>query len=496
MTPKSTHPNRSRRRATTLLAACSMGLILASLAPGAAGGIEEEFVAGSGKADARILNVGPRAAKLSLAPTLGVALADYLSTLGRGESLVFDYVALDGSIPAEMKEALPPLRAESTAKAECRDRVRTTPSGSPVGAMEQRSRATAAGPLGTSSFRLGSFTIPGAIELGNAIARSNAGIVDGKTRRAEAITEIGELSLGGGAVKITGLRWRALQETGASKKTSGSFSIEALKIGGAAIPIPDGSLESVIGPINTALLPLGIALAFPQEASEGGVARISPLGIQVFESPLRAQLLGPLFGGIHPVRQPVIDELLGMGEQFDEAAGTGGSGEVTEGDREVTFVGCPGDPQPANAGESSGAYDYTAVGVLVTDITLGALTGVSSLNLVLGGASAVTEGERFDSPFAPGGLKAPPAPVIQTIPGVPGVAGTPGDPGGEADVGDDVQALPVGEGTQAGSNVPGDTGGVALWIGLVGLFLAFLIGGTDWYLIRRAREILPVGPST
>jgi hypothetical protein len=43
--------------------------------------------------------------------------------------------------------------------------------------------------------------------------------------------------------------------------------------------------------------------------------------------------------------------------------------------------------------------------------------------------------------------------------------------------------------------VPGERGGIAIWIGLAGLLLAAVIGATDWYLIRKARAILPSGPS-
>ncbi|MGH2759752.1 MAG: hypothetical protein ACRDKJ_09325, partial [Actinomycetota bacterium] len=111
------HPRITRRGAVRLLAALSLGLVVSAAAGASpAGGAEEPFIPGSGKAEARIINVGPKAAKLSLAPTLGVTLADYLNTLGRGEALIFDWVALEDSIPVEVRTGLPPLRAESTGK--------------------------------------------------------------------------------------------------------------------------------------------------------------------------------------------------------------------------------------------------------------------------------------------------------------------------------------------------------------------------------------------
>ncbi len=478
----------TRRGAVRLLAAFSLGLVV-SAAAGAtpAGSAEQPFIPGSGKAEARIINVGPKAAKLSLAPTLGVTLADYLNTLGRGESLVFDWVALEDSIPIEIRNEVPPLRAESTGKPECRDRVRTTPGGSPVGAFEQRSKATPSGPFGESTFRISSFAVPGAFEIAGAEAHSTAGIVEKEIREATGVTEIAKLSIAEGAVTLKGLRWEAVHRSGDEKKLDGGFTVEAASLGGVPLPIPSsGELKDLIAPINDALAPLGIGLRLPVVDTSGGVARITPLAIQIFESPTRSALLGPLFGGIQPIRQPLIDELFGLGEQIDEA--TGGEEQVQEGDREVVQTGCNGDPLPPQPGDSSGARDYAATGVLVADITLGAVSGVSSLTVALGGAVAYTEGQAFDNPFGVGEVKTPLSPISNLIPGAAGTPGTPGTPGSQA-------APTLNTGTAAGRTVPGERGGIAIWIGLAGLLLAGAIGATDWYLIRKARAILPSGPS-
>lgn len=475
-------------RGLRILAAMSAGLVAVALV-GPPVTAEDPFVAGSGRSEARVVNVGPKAAKLSLAPTLGVALADYLNTLGRGESLIFDWVALEDSIPVEIRTATPPLRAESTGKPECRDRSRTTPGGSPIGLFEQRARATSDGPRGNSSFTLSGFAVPGAFEMNGAVARSEAG-VEKSTRRARGITEIGVVSLGGGAVVLKGLRWEAVHESGAKKQVSGRFTVEAVNIAGAPVPVPGEDLREVIGPINEALKPLGLALKLPVADTTGGIARISPLSISIFESPLRSQLLGPLFGGVQPVREPLVNEYFGLAEQFDESAGTGGDDEeVEEGDREVSQAQCNGD-LPPNSGDGSGARDYAATSVLVTDITLGVVTGVSSLVVALGGAQAFTEGTLYESPFGFGGFKELPPPVNQVIPGtagVPPVPGTPGTPGTQPEL--------ATESAPAARTVPGTRGGAALWIGLAGLLLTALIAGRDWWLIRRGRDILPTGPA-
>ncbi|MGH2760561.1 MAG: hypothetical protein ACRDKJ_13515, partial [Actinomycetota bacterium] len=415
---------------------------------------------------------------------------DYLNTLGRGEALIFDWVALEDSIPVEVRTGLPPLRAESTGKPQCRDRVRTTPGGAPIGVFEQRAKATPSGPFGESTFRLASFAVPGAFDVASAEAHSTAGIVKDEVREATGVTEIGKLTLAEGAVTLKGLRWEAVHRSGADKKLDGGFTIEAANIAGVPLPIPSsGELDGVIGPINDALAPLGIALRLPTVDTSGGVARITPLAIQIFESPTRSSVLGPLFGNIQPLRQPLVDELFGLAEEFDNQTGLGADEGVEEGDREVTQVECNGD-LPPSAGDSSGARDYAASGILVTDITLGAISGVSTLQVALGGAVAFTEGKAFDNPFGTDGFKVAPLPVNNVIPGSPGTPGTPGTPGSQA-----APNLDTGTGTAAGRTVPGERGGIAMWIGLAGLLLAGVIGATDWYLIRKARAVLPVGPS-
>ena len=146
---------------------------------------------------------------------------------------------------------------------------------------------------------------------------------------------------------MKGLRWEAVHRSGGKKEVDGRFTVEAVNLAGAPLPIPSGGeLDSVIGPINEALAPLGIGLRLPKVDTSGGVARITPLAIQIFESPLRASVLGPLFGNIQPLRQPLIDELFGLAEEFDNQTGLGGEEEVQEGDREVTQVECNGDLPP------------------------------------------------------------------------------------------------------------------------------------------------------
>ena len=137
---------RSFRRTMAMAAAAALATALL-LTPGSPAASQEEFIKGSGRAEGRLIRVGPSAGRLSLAPVVGLTLADYLNTLGRGESRIADFAALDDSIPKELKDAIQPVRVESTdEKSEEGTVVNTpgTPPGSPaeVGGMRQSAAAS------------------------------------------------------------------------------------------------------------------------------------------------------------------------------------------------------------------------------------------------------------------------------------------------------------------------------------------------------------------
>src|SRR3954451_17209623 len=96
-----------------LLAVAICGFSLAMLAPGWAGGAENDFIAGSGNSYAQVLRVGPTAGRLSLAPVVGLSLADYLDTAGRGEASVADWAAI-GVSEAALPDNTPTVRVVST----------------------------------------------------------------------------------------------------------------------------------------------------------------------------------------------------------------------------------------------------------------------------------------------------------------------------------------------------------------------------------------------
>ena len=362
--------SRTLRRATAAGAATIVvGSLLVSALPVAA---DESFVNGSGRADAKILRMGPSAGRLSMAPTIGLSLADYLGTLGRGESRTADFAALDGSVPEEFKAEMPTVRAESTDEDAGTPHTASfagTPPESPIQVGGSKQSATASkDPKGSSSYTLGSYGVPGVFEVGSSTADASAAVVGGKTREATGISRISSIKLGGGVVTIRGLTWEAVQRTGEGATTVADFRVEGVTIAGGTsgglvpVPLPPkelpaGNFDAVLPQINAALKPTGLIVAAPTKSTDGGLARVGPLGVQLADSDIGRTVLGPILGGLQPLRDPITGALI-----------EGSDGELSS-------------------------------AVLLADVAVGVFSGSGRMDIEFGGASAFTEGQVYDSPF-------------------------------------------------------------------------------------------------
>ena len=74
---------RAMRASASWVLRHSPGLAIApamNMTSGFAGGATNDFIAGSGNSYAQVFRVGPTAGRLSLAPVVGLSLADYLDT--------------------------------------------------------------------------------------------------------------------------------------------------------------------------------------------------------------------------------------------------------------------------------------------------------------------------------------------------------------------------------------------------------------------------------
>lgn len=425
---------------------------------GAPVGAQEEFIPGSGQVEARLLRVGPSAGRLSFAPSVGIAYADYQNGVARALSRLLDFAALDTSIPPELKSQAPVAQV-ATGDEPQRIETAALPAGSPVraGGTVQEVKATDQ-PLGEATFTLGDLSpVPGVLELTGGRAVSRSGVLDGKTRLAEAVVSYGRLAVGGGAVVLQGLTWRVRQTTGAEAKASGTFTIDGITAGGQQLPVPEG------GPspeqwqqANDALEPLGVRIEAPHLRDDEGIVEITPLRIQLSANEATRAVGPPLLDALLPVREPLAS---GAIEAAPEAA--------------ALFT--------------------------LSDVILGAFAGTGTIDLELGGATAFTEGEAFDDPFGGfdlggGGFDLGPvaAPAgdfdlggdVGTTPGdATGAAGTGEDTGGGSD---DIEL--AGARRRAGT-----TGGPALVVGLLGLAAVLGMAAADWWRLRHEprRIVIP-----
>jgi hypothetical protein len=442
------------KRVSRLVGALSIGLLGISFLPGPVKAVQdtkEEFIPGSGTAYAQIYRVGPTAGRLSLAPIIGLSLADYLGTVGRGETKVADWAGI-GVAERSLPDNTPSLRVVSTDEG-AEDGKTVIVAGQSDGASgggfgEMYARATDQ-PYGESRFRMGTMSVPGVIETRDSQSNTRTGIVKAGQREASSAVEIGTVDIGG-LVRLEGLRWATLQQTGATKKSDGRFTIQGASIAGVPLPMPGGAsdLKAVIGPINTALAPIGFSVTLPTIEEKLGQAEVTPLSIDIVNSPAGRQYLAPILDALRPAREPVTDAFIDIAKQL----------------------------------EAGGAPDLT-VGVLAADLTVGILSGSSQLHIELGGARAFTEGELFENPFGKNDFVPPNVAPARTefTPGKPGTPPVPGVPGDEGVL----TAAPQVPGTRT---IPGDRGGVAAMVGLIGLAVAIGIAVGDWYRMRASRR--------
>lgn len=457
-----------RRRGLAIFAAVAIAQIAVFGIVGTTAGAEEQFGAGSGRAAAKYLKVGPSRGSLSLAPTVGLALSDFLSTRGRGDVRTADFAALEDSMPPEVVTALPTVKVESSEEGAEAGRSASlgTPAEVPVGLSAAVLKASAGvAPFGRSSFETAPVDLE-AVAVGGGIAEAYSG-VEGGVRQAVGTVKIGSVNIGGGALVLEGLEWRAVHKSGGESVEQGTFTVGSVSVAGQRFATPPGSeqpLADALAAAQPLLGPLGIEVSLPRARIEGGVVEMTPLRIRIGGSEL-GQIVGPALEAAQPVRDALVDGIRGASEDADAV-------------------------------------------ILLSDVALGVLAGGSDLDIELGGVTAQTAepAQRFS--FGTGGFDlsggtgapvnlagSPSRPAASTArPGassvrVPPVASTPA-----VSVGDGAPATGTGGRSTAtvpvSSPRPDGGSGPLLLIGLGTAAAAGAAGTVDYRRLLR-RPMLP-----
>lgn len=445
-----------RRTKRTAIAVAATALVVAlATEPGAAAPGQAAFNKGTGSATALGYKVNPTNGNLSFGITIGEAIAGHQNTGATGQSRAINLGVIGVTLAGEGCDGGDPTLAEKDQPQALV--VRSSDDGASEGkheaefeAIDKYARATV-DPYAEAITTIAPLGDPAAVYISGGRTITHSGIVGGNTREALARTELGTISIGGGAIQIQGMAWEAVHRSGAVSETLGSFTMGTLVIAGQAQTLPGDGFQQAAA-LKDILAPLGIAVTPPAVRVEQGIVFVDPLKIAIVPSAQRDGLLSPIIGGLQPVRESLADALLNM-----------------------------------DCGNST----Y----ITLADIALGSVSGAGALGLELGGVQATTaDFTQFQfgalppmpslPPVAglssPGGLGATPARPSVT-PAAPAAPETVTTPGAE----ETVTAAPI-------SGIVGERGGLMALIGGGGLVLLLATAEADRRKMQHALRQIPL----
>ncbi|HET9769369.1 MAG TPA: hypothetical protein VFS16_00670, partial [Acidimicrobiia bacterium] len=228
------------------------------LQPGAGAG-DTAFVVGSGRARASLFEIAPRTGGLAIPVNFGKALVTYQgrsATATSGALKPPEQQAADGDCgtakppggggdggggapapPSLGGGSGPPTSfpfvstlTVSTGDQDA-EKGKTTdqgslPEGSPVSGSFQHQFVSADGaPSGRAISTGGRMALGPLVEIVNGRTEAHAGVVDGKTRVASAVTTMDQLRLLDGLIVLGDVRWEATQRTGEGEGAEGRFAV-------------------------------------------------------------------------------------------------------------------------------------------------------------------------------------------------------------------------------------------------------------------------------
>ena len=303
--------------------ACALTAAVCIVEFGSGSGAATSFVPGDALAQAQAISVAPTTGGLNYAITLATSISNYQDMQAQSLSQTIDLGAIGTSLEAEgcdgssptlpASDVPPPVQAESTnGNQSLSDSI--TPQSSPDGLGLGNEAATATTqPLSGSLTTASSISVPGGLLAINGLTSSaHTSIDNGATRTATASSDIGQLSIGNGAVVLGGLQWTATQQSGGATTSTGTFSLGSLTVSG--VPVDLSSLGSAANPqtvlnvVNTALTPLGLNMQWPTQTTlSDGTVQITPLVIGIDNNALGQQVIGANENSVQPVRAALVN---------------------------------------------------------------------------------------------------------------------------------------------------------------------------------------------
>lgn len=434
-----------------------------------------DFILGEASGVAQAMRLVPTVGNLQATIAVGTSLAGYSDTEGKASAQNLDLGAVetaltgpqcDGSNPTFKSSQFPqPLIAESpdgkpqTQHQDITGNSSTAPAD--VGVLNAASTGAPA-PSGTASTKGSTFSLAGLITVSGLSSSATGGVVGGNARDVTATTNVGAISLAGGVVQLGNVTETVHQRTGAGALATGSFTVGSMTVAGKAMPVSTDQLAASFAAANTALAPTGFHVTLPAFSKlSDGTASLTPLSLGITNSPAGHTVVGPVLGAIQPLREQLENQLLAANCQTAQVFSNG-------------------------------------------DILLGILAGSGSLNVLLGGVTAVSDGTQYADPFGDFGFLSSSAESLDTSAGTLGTDGTLGTSGLAADSGStpaSAAATPSTSNAAATSVIghlcdsthvfkhPGCLGNNALPVGIGALVVVFGLGYAD--AMRGRRSWLP-----
>ena len=443
-----------------------------------------EFV---GSASARVAAAGPIAGGLNLEAGFARSTVDLAGEATRGESTTMStgaaglFLSLAGAPPV-----LPePTRADSNGKADA-ERSVAAPDGDFVRAGHERAHAEPGRSEAVS--RLGELT------LGDAAAvfgGSSAASIDAEgSRSSAAVTELRLGGRNGPAVVLSGLAWRAEQKRGVDGEAA--FSLGAASIGGH--PLVVGSPEhttAAIEAINGVLAGQGMRISMPLVTAGADGSRVDPLRVELRDPPLNravgAAAYSPLAPAVNQAQDTAVQAsgsdprvsqaLLGANVALSVLLGNGGAGlelggaVAGIGTREVPdlgslFGGAPAGPLSG----APGAESADGAGALGAESSAGSEDGA--------GGPTGPGGGFLDGGTGSGTYGA--LPVAAAVPASDGFRARPGSAAGQPPADGS-----LGNGKTSGRESPERPGRLPAPLAAAALATGLAITGIDWLARRR-----------
>jgi hypothetical protein len=436
---------------TGVVAVASVGLLVATF--GVASGEDAAPIGpGTAKATAIVAQIAPGVGSLQLGITSGVAVAEIKNSLGQAQAKTLDLGLIGSTLTAEScgnaavisPSDLPqPTRVDSRGGKASLTEDQVPLPGTPLGVGHRVAEASP-DPTARAISDIVE-TVTGLIDISAGHAEASARVLKGQGREAEAKVSV-DLTLGG-VIKLSALNWDAYHRTGKDPKASATFDVGTGTLLG--LPIPTESLVALETTLNGALKSTGLSISFPKVErfkEPADLIRMTPLTIQLKDSPLGGDVLGPVLNFTREQREQLFTQI-------------------------------------------ATSFCQAAAATLVGGIGLDIAAGSGFLTIELGGAEATTGELVLEDPFGPdqgGKVELPPAGETGVPPGsfvtVPdGLVPPPSAVQPAARIG------PLEDHCESAHPLrhTACSKGAALAVGLVGVLATAAVGALDWRHQRR-----------